>query len=111
MTLDHDIETLEVQPWGQMNPHIFVGDHHQHMVKGVYDLHDDRYSTGLSDLSGLRAMHMLKNVVCYRDQFGDRIFGFMQMSEQKGQRESKAKVTITVREVDYIEGETSTMVM
>jgi hypothetical protein len=107
MTFDHDIEMVEVQPWGQELPHAFFGDHHQHIVKGSYELQDDRYSTGLADLSGLRALHMLKNVVCYRDQFGDRVFGTMQMSEQKGQRTSKAQVDITVREVDYAEGESA----
>lgn len=105
--LSYDDDEVEVQPWGQALPHVFVGDYDARQVKGTWQLHNDRYSSAKDDLLGLKALRALRNVVCWRDQYGDRLFGYLTLSERKGQRESHAEVTTTVREADYVEGEDS----
>lgn len=100
-------DTVEVEPWGQSLPHVFVGDYDARQVKGTWQLQNDRYSTGRDDLAGLKALRALRGVVCWRDPYGDRIFGYLTLTERKGQRGSVAEVTTTVREADFDEGEDS----
>jgi hypothetical protein len=104
MELDHARDVLEVQPWGQEHPHIFIGRAHQHNVAGTYQLYDDRYSAARDDLEQVKALHMSEDTVCYRDQFGERIFGFMTLKERKGQTTSYAEVAIGIRQNDHKEG-------
>lgn len=105
--LTYDDDEVEVQPWGQALPHVFVGNYDARQVKGTWQLVNDRFSSGRDDLAGLKALRALRNVVCWRDQYGDRLFGFLTLTERKGQRGSTAEVTTTVREADYDEGEDS----
>lgn len=103
-TLDHDQDVTEVQPWGQEHPHAMMGDYHAHRYKAAFELHNDRFSSGIDDLLGLRALHMLRDVVCWRDPIGDKTFGWMTLSETRGQRESVADVAIGLNQTDYSEG-------
>jgi hypothetical protein len=107
MQLDYNDDEQQVEPWGQSKPHIFMGDFDSRTMKGTYRLVNDRYSMAQDDLNNVRAIRASRQVACYRDQFGDRLFGPLKLSEKKGQRESYADIVVTITEVDYQEGEDS----
>lgn len=105
MEVKPETDSTEVLPWGQSLPHSYVGQLYARELTGTFELQDDRYSTGANDLAGLRALDRSQDTACYRDQYGEVIFGDLELGGiARGQREAKAIVPVTLRETDHQEG-------
>lgn len=104
VNITHDRAKAQVQPWGQKHRKALLGSQHNHLVSGNFTLHDDRYSQGADDLADLIELHEQADTVCWRDRWGNRYFGTLTISEQRGKRGEVASVTVALEQNDWVEG-------
>lgn len=100
----HSRDSQRYYPWGQSKAHTLQGLIHEHTITASFELQNDRYSSGMDDLAMLRALDDAGHTVCWRDQWGDKVFGDMTFSETKGDRGAVAKVAIVITQNDHREG-------
>lgn len=100
----HNRDSQRYYPWGQSKAHTLQGLIHEHTITASFELQNDRYSSGMDDLAMLRAIDDAGHTVCWRDQWGDKIFGDMTFSETKGERGQVAEVAIVITQNDHREG-------
>jgi hypothetical protein len=80
--IEHVGDREFVLPWGETEPTVYIGPARYDIIDASFKVVNDRYSSAKENMDNMRAIDSARVPVCYRDNRGRKVFGYVDFTEE-----------------------------